>query len=44
VKESVTFLAPIFIAFVVTHVLLIGYGLFTHASEIGAAWMWELMS
>jgi len=32
-KESVTFLAPIFITFVVTHVLLIGYGLFTHIGE-----------
>ena len=31
VKESVTFLAPIFIVFVVTHVLLIGWGLFSHA-------------
>ena len=34
-KESVTFLAPIFITFVVTHILLIGYGLFTHISELG---------
>ena len=32
-KESVTFLAPIFITFVVTHILLIGYGLFTHAGQ-----------
>ncbi|MFZ4440052.1 MAG: amino acid permease [Syntrophales bacterium] len=35
VKESVTFLAPIFIIFVVTHILLIGYGLGTHLGEIG---------
>jgi amino acid transporter len=33
VKESVTFLAPIFAIFIVTHVLLIGYGLLTHAGE-----------
>ncbi|MEN6320354.1 MAG: APC family permease [Syntrophaceae bacterium] len=35
VKESVTFLAPIFIIFVVTHVLLIGYGLLSHADQVG---------
>ena len=35
VKESITFLAPIFIVFVITHVLLIGYGLGTHLDEIG---------
>lgn len=35
VKESVTFLAPIFIVFVITHILLIGYGLFTHAGDFG---------
>jgi amino acid transporter len=34
VKESVTFLAPIFIIFVVTHVLLIGYGILTHTGQI----------
>jgi amino acid transporter len=34
VKESVTFLAPIFIVFVVTHVLLIGYGILTHTGQI----------
>jgi amino acid transporter len=33
VKESVTFLAPIFAIFIVTHVLLIGYGLLSHAGE-----------
>jgi len=35
IKESVTFLAPIFVTFVITHILLIGYGLFTHAGEFG---------
>ena len=34
VKESVTFLAPIFIVFVATHVLLIGYGILTHTGQI----------
>ena len=35
VKESVTVLAPIFMVFVVTHLLLIGYGLATHLGDIG---------
>jgi amino acid transporter len=35
VKESVTFLAPIFVVFIITHILLIGYGLGTHFDEIG---------
>jgi amino acid transporter len=35
VKESVTLLAPIFLTFVVTHTLLIGYGIFSRAAEIG---------
>ncbi len=35
VKESVTFLAPIFVVFIITHVLLIGYGFFTHLGELG---------
>lgn len=34
VKESVTSLAPIFIVFVVTHVLLIGYGILSHIPQI----------
>jgi amino acid transporter len=34
VKESVTFLAPIFMVFVATHVLLIGYGILTHTGQI----------
>ena len=36
VKESVTFLLPIFLVFVATHALMIGYGLFTHASALPA--------
>jgi amino acid transporter len=35
VKESITFLAPIFIIFIITHILLIGYGMGTHLGEIG---------
>ena len=35
VKESVTVLTPIFITFVITHILLIGYGLLSHANQIG---------
>ena len=35
VKESITVLAPIFIVFVVTHALLIGYGILAHASQVG---------
>ncbi len=34
VKESVTILAPIFIAFFVTHVLLIGYGIISHLGDV----------
>ena len=36
IRESVTFLAPIFIVFVLTHILLIGYGIFSHVGQIGA--------
>ena len=36
VKESVTLLAPIFLTFVVTHILLIGYGVLSHVGQIGA--------
>jgi len=36
IKESVTMLAPIFLTFVVTHVLLIGYGLLSHVGQVGA--------
>ena len=35
-RESVTFLAPIFIVFVLTHVVLIGYGIFSHIPQIGS--------
>ncbi|MDP2915531.1 MAG: APC family permease [Candidatus Aminicenantes bacterium] len=35
VKESVTLLAPIFIAFVITHILMIGYGILSHIPQIG---------
>ena len=35
VKESVTFLAPIFLTFVLTHVLLLGYGIVMHVPDIG---------
>lgn len=34
VKESVTILAPIFITFVITHAILIGYGIFSHIPQI----------
>ena len=34
VRESVLVLAPIFIVFAMTHVLLIGYGVSTHAAQI----------
>src|SRR5512136_2116806 len=36
VKESVTILAPIFIVFILTHVLMIGYGIVRHIPEVGA--------
>lgn len=35
VKESIKLLAPIFITFIITHALLLGYGIFSHAPEIG---------
>ncbi len=34
VKESVTILAPIFIIFVLTHVLLIGFGFISHIGQV----------
>jgi len=34
VKESVTILAPIFMVFIVTHVLLIGYGILSHSERV----------
>jgi amino acid transporter len=36
VKESVTTLAPIFVVFILTHILLIGYGVLKHIPQIGA--------
>lgn len=36
VKESVLVLAPIFLVFIATHVLLLGYGIFSHTSSFGA--------
>lgn len=36
IRESVTILAPIFIIFILTHVLLIGYGVLKHIPQIGA--------
>ncbi|MDO9067942.1 MAG: amino acid permease, partial [Deltaproteobacteria bacterium] len=35
VKESVTMLAPIFAVFIITHLLLIVYGITSHLSDIG---------
>lgn len=35
IKESVLVLAPIFILFIVTHVVLLGYGIISNASQIG---------
>jgi amino acid transporter len=34
VKESIKVLAPIFFTFIATHAVLIGYGFFSHASQI----------
>ena len=36
VRESVTSLAPIFIVFIITHILLIGYGILSHVPQMGA--------
>ncbi len=36
IKESVTFLAPIFIIFVADPLFMIGYGVFSHLPQIGA--------
>jgi len=35
IKESVTFLAPIFIVFVATHIFMIGFGILSHLPQIG---------
>ena len=34
VKESVTVLAPIFMIFILTHILMLGYGIFSHLSDV----------
>ena len=34
VKESVLFLAPIFMVFIVTHIVLLGYGILSHTSNL----------
>ncbi len=34
IKESVTVLAPIFLLFIITHIILLGYGIFSQASAI----------
>ena len=36
VKESVAVLIPIFVAFVLTHIVLIGYGLLSHGTALGS--------
>lgn len=35
VKESILILTPIFAIFILTHILLIGYGIFSHANQVG---------
>lgn len=35
VKESIALLAPIFITFIITHILLLGYGIFSHLGAMG---------
>jgi amino acid transporter len=35
VKESVMTLAPIFLVFIVAHAMLLGYGIFAHAPQLG---------
>ena len=34
IKESITGLAPIFITFIITHIILLGYGIFSHLGEM----------
>lgn len=36
VKESITFLAPIFAIFIFSHIFLIGYGIFSHVGDFPA--------
>jgi len=35
VKESVAVLTPIFLAFMISHLVLIGFGIFTHGADLG---------
>jgi amino acid transporter/predicted HicB family RNase H-like nuclease len=35
VKESIAVLAPIFITFIVSHILMLGYGIFSHLGGLG---------
>jgi len=35
VKESITVLAPIFVVFLVAHIIMLSYGIFSHAYEAG---------
>ncbi len=35
VKESVILMAPIFVIFIISHVVLLGYGIFSHAENAG---------
>ncbi len=35
VKESITMLAPIFMIFLITHAVMLGYGIFSHIGEVG---------
>ncbi len=35
VKESIAILAPIFLVFIITHAIMLGYGIFSHVADIG---------
>ena len=35
VKESILILTPIFLCFLLSHVVLIGYGIFSHGADFG---------
>ena len=35
VKESIAILAPIFLLFVISHIILLGYGILSHTGEVG---------
>ncbi len=36
VKESIVGMAPIFAIFILTHIFMLGYGIFSHVGEVGA--------